>query len=313
MRKIFKRSIVVVAGAVMFFNLLGTSNVWAEPSGSPISLTVSPLIEHVVLTPGEVYKGSFKVANPAEGKNELRYNIEVQPFYVDEEYETIFEDVGGRNIIRDWITIDSEDSGILLPSTMIDVNYTIDVPVDAPAGGQYVDIRVISSSADSTGENQAAIGERVAIGHLIFAEVAGKSVRQGEIIDVDIPSFLLSGDIAGSSAIRNTGNVHSIATYKLQIFPLFSDEELYTNEESPDQKTILPDRTLYNETSWEQTPTVGIFNVVYTVEFEGVTAQVSKMVIKCPIWLLFVIIFVIFALIFYFVARARARKKAKKQ
>ena len=289
-----------------------TSVGFAASAFADVGISVSPMIQKIILNPGESYTGSFTVFNQASNQDELIYETEVIPFFADENYDAIYEKVDNYNQIVDWITID-DGSGTLSPNNGANIVYTINVPKDAPAGGQYAAIRVLSvnkqkDNDDSMGTN---INVRYGIAYTIFAEISGVTKRQGEIIDVDIPSFMLSGNIMGVSTVQNTGNVHSEAKYTLQVFPLFSDEEIYTNEENPATRTILPNRTLYNEVSWSDTPAMGIFNVIYTVEFEGVTTQVSKMVIKCPIWLLFIIIFVIFAIIIWMISRARSRRKLR--
>jgi len=259
-----------------------------------------------------VYYGSFKVSNPSSSNADLQYEIEQKSFYVDESYGTTFD--GENSPIVAWTTLNSDSTGILAPNSNTEIRFTISVPIDAAAGGQYEAFLVKTKEFDALNDitNAAVIKEELIMAHLVFAEIAGNTVRRGEVIETSISSFLLTGDIVASSAIKNTGNIHGNAIYKLQIFPLFSNEEIYTNEEDPESRIILPDRTLYNETIWENTPPVGIFNVIYTVEFEGVTAQVSKMVIKCPIWLLFIIIFAIIAIIIYFVTKSRTRKKSSR-
>lgn len=275
-----------------------------------VGFSMSPMDQKIVLEPGDSYTSSLRIHNPGTHTTDVDYEISVEPFYVDENYTTIFENVGNRGMMTDWITIDSPETGTLKPNETAEIVFTINVPADAPAGGQYATVLASSRSKGQSGDGISPMIDEVRrIGHLIYAEVAGDTIRQGEIIDANVPAFLLSGNIEGTSAIKNTGNVHSTATYKLQVFPLFSDEEVYTNVENPETHTILPDRTLYNETEWEKTPSVGIFNVVYTVEFEGVTTQVSKMVIACPVWLLFLIIFVIVAIIIWLVMRVRGRSK----
>lgn len=309
----FKRIITVII-AVVGFGFLGNlsmfNSVFADDEG--FSFSLSPMTQSIVLMPGDTYNGSFKIVNPSSSRQDLNYNIEVRSFYVDDDYATTYDE--NNSPIVDWTTIKSAESGSVAPNNNTDVYFSIDVPAQAPAGGQYLAFRVLSQPAGVVGEvdNGAAIQEQLVITHLIFAEIAGDTYRNGEITDVSVPSFLLSDNIYGESTIRNTGNIHGVATYKLQVFPLFSNEEVYTNEEDPERKTILPDRALYNKTTWTKTPEVGIFNVKYTVEFEGVTTEVSKLVIKCPIWLLFIIALVVVALIIWIIVRVRSRKKSRK-
>ena len=308
---ILKKIKTLLAGVFLVVTVLGLcQNVLAS---NGVTFGVSPMNQSVVLVPGNRYHGSFQVTNPNTSENDIEYEIEQRSFYVDEDYNTVYDEED--NMIVDWTTIESGASGVVEPNSHKDVMFAIDVPLDAPAGGYYEAFRVIAKNhmLEEKIENGAGIQEQIIITHLVFIEIAGNTIKQGEVQEASVSSFLLSGNITGKSAIKNTGNIHGTAKYTLQVFPLFSSEEVYTNEEDPDTKTILPDRTLYNETIWADTPTFGIFNVVYTVEFEGVTTQVSKMVIKCPVWLLFIILFAIIALIIWIFLKVNKRRGAKRE
>ena len=272
--------------------------------------SVSPMNQKIVLTPGETYRGSFKVANPATNANDFSYKAAVSPFYVSEDYEPIYENNGDYTQMVEWIEIDNPE-GVIAPNNVIELLFSINVPKNAPAGGQYAAIAVTSNDDSEPLEKGINIDMKFSITHIIYAEVAGTTERQGDIFNVNVPSFIFDGNITATSSVKNTGNVHGTAKYTLQIFPLFSGEEIYTTEEEPTEKTILPDRILTNNIEWADTPIFGLFNVKYTVEFEGVTTEVSKLVIKCPLWLLFIAIFIIIALIVWIVIRVKMCKKSQ--
>lgn len=288
-----------------------------------VAFTVSPMKEKMVLNPGDEYSSTINLSIPVGFENDIKYTVEVAPFFVDESYNNDFNNTYGTiNEIVKWISIDTPKEGKLSPGQSTTIVYSINVPENAAGGGQYAAILVTAEewyegyeddASDENNKIKTSLKEEKKIACRIFAEITGDITRQGEIVDINVPSFLLSGNVSGFAAIKNTGNVHGSAKYKLQVFPLFSDEEIYTNEEDPETHTILPDRVYYNEISWEQTPAIGIFNVVYTVEFEGVTTQVSKLVIKCPIWLLFIIFAVIAGIIIWIVMRVRSHGKQSRK
>ena len=313
-KKIARWAVSIVALMAGAFGVI-SERVAAE---SGYSIVMSPMEQKIVLVPGESYQASFRISNPSSQKESVNYSLSVEPFYANENNERVFQSAGDRSKMVDWITLVSPTSGILESNETGNIEFRIDVPETAPAGGQYASIIVTLNTGkddEKTGEKEgeagASIKEVWRMGHLIYADVAGETVRSGEIMDVNVPSFLLSGNISGSSLVKNTGNVHGDAEYTLQVFPLFSGEEVYTNEEKPETKVILPDRAVYSETAWEETPGIGIFNVVYTVKYEDSTAQVKKTVIICPLWLLFLIMFVIALLVIWIFMKVRNGKKRK--
>ncbi len=156
----------------------------------------------------------------------------------------------------------------------------------------------------------------ILIASVVYAEVVGDISIRGSIKDNSISSFLLNPPIKASFLAVNDGNTHSKITYYMQVYPLFSGEEIYTTEEDPSIEFVLPETARYITQEWDEAPAIGIFKVRQVVYYDSTDNESSvteKMVIVCPIWLIFVILFAVFALIFYFVARAKAKKKAAKR
>ena len=288
----------IAFGAILIAaSFLATSSRKAFASAT---YSVSPMNQRISLTPGETYHGTFKVTNLAISDSNVHYKLKIEPFAIDNNNEFRVldpDDTTDYNQIVNWITL-IEPEGYIEPNNTRILKFDINVPENAPAGGQYAAIMVSSLNEEDGGEGAVTIKNNYQIAHVLYADVAGETIRHGDIADVKVPSFLFSGKITGSAVISNTGNVHSDATHTLQVSPLFSDEEIYTNEETPSTNLIMPGAARLTSVTWEETPNVGIFHVIYNVEYEGVESNVDKIVIICPLWLLFIIILAIFLIVF---------------
>ena len=308
--KIF-RQIGYVFGAVFVAAVMAVFGLNAEPvlaEDTPeYRLQISPAKQDIgELKPGETKTGEFKVQNT--GTKEFSFKVGVFPYTVsDENYTPNYDETSKYTDIANWVTF-SQDDGSVEPGKEVVITFTVKVPKDVPAGGQYAIL-----AAETTGDENTSGGTGIVavrrVGMLLYSEVEGNTRRTGSIEENNIPSILFNPPISGTSIVENTGNVHTQAEYIMQVFPLFSDEEVYTNEENPVTLTILPETRRFNTVSWDGAPRLGIFRVKQTVKIFDEVSVTEKLVFLCPIWFLFIVVALIFFVIIWAVMRMRGRGK----
>lgn len=313
MKKISKIRLATLAAAIAgCFGLANAENIFAAST-----MNVSPMNESVILAPGEQYDGYFNVSNPNGAENDLEFITSVGSFSQGrdenngDDYGSVdIESVSSYNQIKDWITVVTK-SGSVAPNETGQVHYIINVPDDAPAGGQYATILVRDNSDKGQGGEGISIVENRQIAYIIYAEIAGETREEGKIMQNNLPTFVLDGKLNATSMVKNNGNIHTNAKYVLQVWPLSSDEEICTNEESPDESLVMPETERYHSQTCEL-PMVGVFKAKQIVSIFGEESVIEKNIIYCPIWLLFIIIFVIFLIIFWLIMKSKNRKKSKR-
>lgn len=275
-------------------------------------LQISPTTLDFDLEPGKTSTDTFAVVNT--GSKAYDFTIGVTPYNVkDQDYQPDYVTYTEYNSIVDWIEFSSTE-GHVEPGEKAEITVTISVPNDVPSGGQYAMIyaQLVKGEDESSGGESASTSIQQRVGIKIFSEIEGETREEGQILENKIPSILFNPPVIATSLVENTGNVHAKASYVLQVFPLFSDEEVYTNEENPTELYILPETQRFNSISWDSAPQLGIFRVKQTVTIFDETSVTEKIVFLCPIWFLFLVLLIIFFVIFWLVSRARSRHQAAK-
>ena len=315
----------------VLFGLVGviTIIIGTVLSQEPVSaFSVSPMKQTISLIPGQTYSSKVSASMPLNADKNMHYEASIVPFKVndkDNDYSIDLSSSDEHNEIVKWASLSNGTktakygdvlTGELIPGERIDFIYSINVPESVVGGGQYfaVLIKSVPNPSDDEDHN-VMIAETHSIASVVYVELSGEIKLDGSLKDNNINGFLLNPPIKTSLLAQNTGNTHFAVTYYLQVYPLFSNEEVYTNEEDPSTDYVLPGTTRYISQTWDKTPSIGIFKVRQTAYYDFAKDKPSvseRIVIICPIWLLFLIVFGIVALIYYFVARTRARKAERR-
>lgn len=303
-KRVFFAVAVPVAIALSFF--CESSAVYADDMPA-YRLGITPTQDNMgKLEPGKTYEGKFKVQNT--GTQTFDYVIEFAPYSVrGENYEPNYSDESSYTEISKWIMV-SRDSGTIASGDIHEIGYRIKVPEDAHGGSQSAIIiaKMLNPESD---KDSTAVETIQQVGYLVFGNVDGEVTKTAKILENKIPSFIFDPPITATSLVENTGNVYTNATYTLQVFPLFGNEEVYTNEEKPEAKVIFPETKRYSEISWEGAPALGIFRVKQTIKIFDEVSTVEKLVFLCPLWLIALVLILLFLVIFWIISRVRSRNR----
>lgn len=276
------------------------------------SFVVTPMSQEFNLGPGKIYDGKITVANPGDSTSDFAYKISVAPYSVlGEAYDADLTTMSNHSMIVDWIKLD-ESTGIVKPNETKEVHFTITVPESAPAGGQYASI-LVTEDVKNAASQGLEVNSVFEIASLVYANVAGETVREGEILENRIPSFVMTVPVNVGALISNTGNVHQTATTVLEVRNLLTGEVILPTEQNSGRyaETIMPDTTRQTSYDIANLPVVGAVKITQVVYYNGISSVEIKDVVICPIWFIVLAITLVASVIAAIVVLVKKRQKKR--
>lgn len=278
------------------------------------TFTLLPMSQRFLLIPGKVTEGSIKIVNPADATEDFSYKVTVTPYgVVGEDYKADLETDSTRTAIAKWIEIE-EPTGKIKPNESKEVKFKINVPANAPVGGQYATIAV-SSNADTSSSSGVAVQNVLEMASVIYGTVNGPIEHKGEILENNVPGFIVSPPATLSALIKNEGNIHEDASFTIKVTDFFSGNTILPTEDDDGEysELVMPETTRYIEREVGNLPALGVVKVVQTINYMGKEPSTTdKVIIICPIWFMALVAATTLAIIFTIVQIIRKHRKHKK-
>lgn len=273
------------------------------------SFSVLPMGQNITLKRGETYEGEVSIAIPSDAAENFSYVVDVSPYsIVDGDYTADLVNMGVYTQIVNWIKIE-EPKGEIEPNGVKKIHFKIEVPEDAPVGGQYAAL-MVGQNADEIKNDGIAIQNLIQIASVIYANVEGEIVKSGEILENNIPVFSFNNDITIGSLIKNDGNTHLVAGFKIKATNLFTGQVIFPSEdEEMITEVIMPGSMRNTMRKIENLPMLGVVHISQEVDFNGKVSKNEQNVIICPIWFIILVLASVVAIIMFIISRIRAHKK----
>ncbi len=311
--KFWKKVSLVVAS--IFLASAVPLNVSALESGDVV-MSLNPASQDLELESGKTTEASLKVSNL--GRLAFNINVSVSPYYVaNDNYDPDFSSQTNQTKLYGWIKLEKTTYHVE-PGETAEVKFSVNVPEDTPAGGQYAAIMLAADSGNQDKESMS-ISSRLAA--ILYGHVNGVDLRaEGELVERSLPGFITDGNFSLSQSIRNTGNVDFRVVQTMTVTDFFSNREV-VNPESVDtdqqmfaysSSTVLPNTTRTGILTWKSAPKLGLFTVTQRIAFLDQDLTFTHLVFICPIWLVVIFIALVIAIIVVIVFKIIGKRKQKK-
>lgn len=275
--------------------------------------TVTPMSYNIELSAGQEYSSTLTIVNPANAAKDFNYKVGISPYAVEgDDYEVDFTTESIRTQIADWITIENP-IGTLRPNEIAKVKFTIKVPETAPAGGQYAALMVSSNNENKINGN-ISISNVFEMASIIYANIKGETVRDGELIDSTIPGFVTKLPIRISATLVNNGNAHEIAKTNLEVKNLLSPQIIYPQpgESGMINEVIMPETSRYITRDITGTSQLGVYEVTQTINYLGQDYKFRQTVVICPIWFMVLSIVTVTAIVALIINRIKKYRRKRR-
>ena len=276
--------------------------------------TILPMSQRFSLKPGETYEGSITVVNPVDATEDFAYKASIVPYGVSgEDYQADLVTDSDHTMVAKWIKLE-EPTGKVKPNESKKINFTITVPENAPAGGQYAAITVTSDNDAKDGDGDT-VQNVFEIASIIYGTVAGETKHEGKVEENNVPGFVVNPPVKLTAKLTNSGNVHADATFVITVSDFFTGHVILPTEENDGEynEIIMPDTTRVVEREINNLPALGVVKVNQTIYYNGEMSTVEKNVIICPIWFMILVAVTLCAIIGVIVHIVKKHRKNKKQ
>ncbi|MBQ3293877.1 hypothetical protein IJG96_01970 [Candidatus Saccharibacteria bacterium] len=267
-----------------------------------MGIQISPTIQRITLDPGAHYEGNLTIVNI--GQSDLEYTLTVKPYQVSgEDYAALFDVHNGYTQITNWVSF-PENSGSITPGEVKNVSYIIDVPYDAPGGGQFATLFA------ETNESGQAVKYNANVGTILLAHINGETREEGKIISTSIPGFLLNPPIIATVKLENKGNIDEEVKNSLEIKNFFSNEVVY-EDATPQTNTMLPGTSRTLTLVVNDVPRLGVFKATLTTEYLNDAEITTRTIFICPIWFIAIIALIILTIVARILAKRRDDRRTR--
>jgi hypothetical protein len=221
------RTITHIVGMCAVVVSLGQAHSAHAVEEGGFTLTVTPPLFQLGLTPGEVWSSNIQVVNP----NPYDITILAEP--------VLFRQIGGQesgrpefylpgkngeepasNTLADWITVPTQAVSIRREQTYT-LPIVINVPENAPPGGHYAAILIGNRPPEEPVEG-GTVSVTSSIAALVFLRVAGEVNELGRIREFSTERSIYEEALARFSLrFENQGNVHLQPQGDITIYNMF--------------------------------------------------------------------------------------------
>jgi len=278
------------------------------------SIVISPpTIEHT-LNPGERAEGILKVTN--NGTTDLTFSANIHDFIVEDKNgtptiltdDTLSEKYSGAS----WIAV-TPNTFTVPASTTKEINYYLQVPLDAAPGGRYA--AAIYEPIDIIQVEGTGAGVNTQLGSLFYITVAGPVTENAEVVSFTVPTFSEYPPVTVATEIKNNSDIHVKPTGNIVIKNMFGQE---ISRQDFSGGNIFPETSLLYANQFFSDSNFKIGR--YTAELSAVygqnnnlplTAVVSFIIFPWKLALALTLVIAIAVVIFFLLKRKKNKKETQ--